>query len=128
MDFLDERGDTVLLLDIEFSLVLAVRDDVVAQLPAAELVQDQTFLTGVDDGAVVEFFVFFRQLLLVRKFLQRAQHVFVDRAGGIVEGKPLGDGHVVFRNAFRSALAGHDVFDVDVVPEFQKFIVSFDGV
>ena len=90
--------------------------------------EDETVLTGVDDGAVVEFFVLVGKLRLVGEGLQRVQDFVVHRTGGIVEGEPFSDGHIVLGNALRSALPCHDVFDADFVPELEALVIRFEGI
>ena len=128
MDFLDEFGDARLLFCVEVSLVDTVGDDVVAELAAAQLMEDETVLAGIDDRAVVEFFVLVGKLRLVGEGLQCFQDFVVDRTGGIVEGEPFGDGHIVLGNALRSALPCHDVLDADFVPELEELVIRFKGI
>ena len=99
MDFLDEFGDARLLLRIEVSLVDAVGDDVVAELAAAQLMEDETLLTGVDDGTVVELFVLLGKLGFIGKILQGLQDFVVDRTCRVVEGEAGADGDVVLTPA-----------------------------
>jgi len=128
MDFLDEFGDARLLLRIEVSLVDAVGDDVVAELAAAQLMEDETLLAGVDDGTVVEFFVLVGKLRLIGECLQRFQDFVVHGTGGIVEGEAGTDGDVVLSDALRAALPRHDLFDFDFVPELEELVVRFEGI
>ncbi len=128
MDFLDEFGDARLLLRIEVSLVDAVGDDVVAELAAAQLMEDETLLTGVDDGTVVELFVLLGKLGFIGKVLQGLQDFVVDRTCRVVEGEAGTDGDVVLGDALRAALPCHDLFDFDFVPELEELVVRFEGI
>ena len=82
MYFVCELGSFLLLAVIEFTLVDAVRDDVFAQLAAAELVEDQTLLAGIDHGSVQELFIFFDQLLLFCQLRENGERIVVNRLCG----------------------------------------------
>ncbi len=125
MDLLCKFAGPSLLLKIEFSLVLAVCNDVAAQLAAAELMQDQSLLTGIDHFAVVEGCVFIGQFLLVRKALQGIQKGVVHLLCSKVIAESVGHGHAVLGDALRAVLARHCDLDIDgVLCKLCKFPVG----
>ncbi len=113
MHLLREFRRTLLLRDIELALVHAVDDHVIAELAAAELMQDAAVLAGVDALAAVEGCVLLCQFRLVRERLQRFQGLIVDRLGREAVDHPRTHRDLVILNALRAALAAHHGLDVD---------------
>ena len=124
MDFLREFAGSLLLLQIEISLVLTVDHNVIAQLAAAELMQDSSLLTGIDNLTVVKSRVLVCQLRFIRESLQGIQQCVIDLLGGIAVNKTIGHGNFVLRNTFRAAFAGHSCLDIyGRLGDLLKFLV-----
>ena len=124
VDFLREFAGSLLLRQIEISLVLTVDHNVIAQLAAAELMQDSSLLTGIDDLTVVKSRVLVCQLRFIRESLQGIQQCVIDLLGGIAVNKTIGHGNFVLRNTFRAAFAGHSCLDIyGRLGDLLKFLV-----
>ena len=122
VDLFGKFGRLFLLRGIEGPLVHAVRDHSVAQLAAGQLMQHQSFLTGVDHLTVVQGGVLFRQLRFRRQLPKDGEHLVVHGLGCVVVGKSAGDGRTVFGDPRGSALAGHCFRQTDSF--FQRFQLS----
>ncbi len=115
VDFLREFAGSLLLRQIEISLVLTVDHNVIAQLAAAELMQD---------SSVVKSRVLVCQLRFIRESLQGIQQCVIDLLGGIAVNKTIGHGNFVLRNTFRAAFAGHSCLDIyGRLGDLLKFLV-----
>ena len=119
-----ELGGLLLLAIIEFALVDAVGDDVFAQLAAAELVEDQTLLTGVDHSAVQELFIFFDQLLLFCQLGENGERIVVNRLCGEIIFHSAGHGDTVFCHALRGFFTGHRLNEVYLALQCHKFFIN----
>ncbi len=107
-----ERGDPLLLQDVEVPLVDAVRDDILPELAAAEVMQDQSLLAGVDHRAVVELLELFGELRLAGELRQRRQYVSVHLLGRVVVDKALRHRHAVLLHAGCAVLSLHRAADI----------------
>ena len=147
MDLLREFAGSLLLCDIEISLVLTVDHNIITQLAAAELMQDSSLLTGIDDLTVVKSRVLVCQLhsslltgiddltvvksrvlvcqlRFIRESLQGVQQCVIDLLCGIAVNKTVGHGNFVLRNTFRAAFAGHSCLDIyGRLGDLLKFLV-----
>ena len=123
MDLVGEVRGLLLLGGIEIALVDAVGDDIACQLSAAELVKNETFLTGVDDFAAEESFVFVDQLLLVRELLKDFESMIVDCLGSKIVLHTACHGNGVLGYALSAAFAGHCLYDVDAASRFFQEII-----
>ena len=126
MDFLREVIGFFLFAGVEGALVHAVGHNRAAQLSAGELVQDQTFFAGVDDGAVIKRFIFLCQFGLVGQCLQGLQDLFIHLFGCVVIGQTRGHGNPVFSDAICPAFAGHGFLKVYMPFEFAKALIGCD--
>ena len=77
MNFICKFRSSLLLRHIEFSLVHSISDNVFTELTAAQLMENKTLLTCVDDFAVVESGIFLRQFSLIRELLENSENVII---------------------------------------------------
>ena len=95
---------------------------------AAKLVEDQTFLTGVDDGAAQELFVFLDQLLFVRKLLKDFESFVIDGFCREVVLHSARHGNSVLGDALCSVFAGHCLNDIDAAFQCHELVVDSERV
>jgi len=114
VDLVCKLSDLLLLADIEITLVDVVSDDIVAQLTAAHMVQNQALFTGVDNLAVVQGGELLSQLLLLSELGQNIQNVVIHGTGAVVEVHTCTHGDSVVLHTLCAVLAGHCAFQADL--------------
>ncbi len=124
MDLVGKVCGLFLLGSVEVALVDAVSDDIACQLSAAELMENETLLTGVDDFAAQESFVFVDQLLLVSQLLKDFESMIIDCLGSKVVLHTACHGNGVFGNALGAAFSGHSLYDVDAAFQSHKLVIN----
>ena len=70
MNLLCKFSDSVLLLNIEFSLIYAVSNYLIAKLASCELVKNKALLTCVDNLSVVESLKLLGKLSFLSELLE----------------------------------------------------------
>ncbi len=124
VNLIREFRRALLLLDVELTLVDTVHNHVVAELAAAELMQDAAVLARVDALAAIESRILLGQFRLVGELLQRRKNVIVDRLGCVAVDHALRHRSLVILYALRAGLAAHHGLHIDrgKLPELLKDI------
>ena len=122
MNFVCELSDTILLRYIEFSLILAIFDDIVAELSAAKLMENETALTCIDNSTVIQFSIFLCQSCLISECLKRIQDLVVYLLCSIAVNHPVRHRDLILSNALCTVLTGHGCLDINCVETFQCFV------
>ena len=122
MNFVCELSDTILLRYIEFSLILAIFDDIVAELSAAKLMENETALACIDNCTVIQLSIFFCQSCLISECLKRIQDLVVYLLCSIAVNHPVRHRDLILSNALCTVLTGHGCLDINCVETFQCFV------
>ena len=124
VNLVGEFCDTLLLLLVESTLVHAICDNCIPQLTTGHVMQDQTFLSCIDNFAIVKSFKFLCQLRFISQFLQCVKHSIIYLLCCIVVNKSLCHRHTVFFNALCAFLSGHCLRKIHTGCLFQLLIGS----
>ena len=71
-------SDLFLLFSIKFPLVSTVRNYCLPELATGQVMQNQTFFTGIDHSSVIQFFKFFCQTAFVSQCPKLPKHSIID--------------------------------------------------
>ena len=129
MHLLCKCSDLILLLLIKCSLVHTVRNDVIAELASRKLMENETLLTRINDGAVVQLRKLLCQLRLFCQGSQLSEQRIVNLFGCIIKGQSFRHGNAVRSHPLRSLLTCHDFRQADhVILIIYQILISFQCI
>ena len=110
MNLVGKVGDSLLLVDVKFALVLSVGHNVLSKLAARKLVQDHALFACVDDLAVVERLKLFAKLGFLGQVRQNVQNLLVNLLGRVVVCQAFRHRNGIFLYALGSVRAAQNGF------------------
>ena len=107
-----EICDSLLLLHIESSLVDTVRCNSISELSSRQMMENQSLLSCIDYLSVIEGFILFRELCLIRQLYKGIQYAAVHSLRRVIIGKAFRHRNAVALHTLRSAFTGHNLCEV----------------